>query len=713
MIQDTCQVERSAVENKLSVNLRPMLPERTEIGTADPMDLMLNPRRFDIVAKCLYARYRERGLETDWARRLYDEHIRVFNNYHEADESDKRGIEAFLDSFHMMLDEIRRDGYDDSRSRVAVGEGGVPADGSHRIAACALCGVRVPVVRIDKTDNYDAWWFRARGLSAAWADAVAREYCRLNTRAHIVNLYPAVAGREHAVREILRQAGTIYYEKEVYLTNAGPLYYIKQVYEGEPWVGEASSGYRGAQNKADACFRRRGALRVFVLVADSVDRVNEAKDEIRSLYGIGNHSVHISDRHAETRRLAGVLFNDNSIHFLNHVRHRDYARFNRLFDEYKAWLAEHDADVEDFCIDASSVMSVYGIREGRDLDFLHHGDAQVHPEPLIRSHNADAEHYPAAIDDIIYNPGHHFWYDGVKFASLDLVRRMKQARNEEKDRLDVRAIDARLRRSVALMAGVVMTRIGYKYRRKLVRFAGKFRASRRRAFLRPYRNVPDLERRLREEGYFSQYGQDKWITEEMFPGKRDGVFVDIGAHDGVTCSNTLYLEKEHGWTGVAVEPIPHVYEQLRRNRSCVAVHGCVGARGGTTTFRVISGYAEMLSGVVDEYDPRHLERIERELREHGGRFTDIEVPCFTLQSLLESNGLTRIDYLTIDVEGSEHSILRDFDFDRFEIAVIDVENNYKDASLQRLLERHGFMLHSVVGDQFYVSAKAWRPGARG
>ncbi len=92
MIQGTKHIQRQAAEATLSEDLWPLLPEEIEVGTADAMDLMLTPRRFDIVAKYLYAKYREQVLDTNWGRRLYDEHIRAFNNYHEADASRKTGI---------------------------------------------------------------------------------------------------------------------------------------------------------------------------------------------------------------------------------------------------------------------------------------------------------------------------------------------------------------------------------------------------------------------------------------------------------------------------------------------------------------------------------------------------------------------------------------------------------------------------------------------
>ena len=202
-------------------------------------------------------------------------------------------------------------------------------------------------------------------------------------------------------------------------------------------------------------------------------------------------------------------------------------------------------------------------------------------------------------------------------------------------------------------------------------------------------------------GYYSQYGQDKLISTTLLPGVVNGTFVDIGAHDGITFSNTYFLERL-GWTGLAVEPIPEVFAQLKANRNCICENGCVGAPAGKRRFRRITGYSEMLSGLVNEYDPRHEERISRTIRERGGAFDEIEVICFDFNDLCTKHNLNRIDYLSIDVEGGELPIIRSIDFSRFDIRVIGVENNYSDDSVSSHLQKQGFTFHSHAGDDFFV-----------
>ena len=204
-------------------------------------------------------------------------------------------------------------------------------------------------------------------------------------------------------------------------------------------------------------------------------------------------------------------------------------------------------------------------------------------------------------------------------------------------------------------------------------------------------------------GYSSQCGQDKLIVETILPGLKNGIFVDVGAHDGVKFSNTFFLEEKLGWTGLAIEPIPEVFAKLKNNRKCSLVNGCVAAHAGKSQFQIVTGYGEMLSGLRDEHNERHLKRINREMADFGGSTSIIEVECFTLNQLLEVHRIKHVDYLTIDAEGAEYSILSNFDFNSYSIQVIGLENNYKDCRMMDLLLKNGYRFHSILDcDEFYV-----------
>ena len=77
--------------------------------------------------------------------------------------------------------------------------------------------------------------------------------------------------------------------------------------------------------------------------------------------------------------------------------------------------------------------------------------------------------------------------------------------------------------------------------------------------------------------YLSDKGQDRWVIEEIFKGKRFGYFLDIGAADGFSTSNTFILETRYDWNGLCVEPNPILYNQMvtQHNRKAVVVRECI------------------------------------------------------------------------------------------------------------------------------------------
>jgi FkbM family methyltransferase len=197
--------------------------------------------------------------------------------------------------------------------------------------------------------------------------------------------------------------------------------------------------------------------------------------------------------------------------------------------------------------------------------------------------------------------------------------------------------------------------------------------------------------------YYSQFGQDKFLDTKVFKGFRDGIYMDIGAHDGISLNNTLYFERELGWRGVNIEPNPDVYEKLLQNRPNSACVKCaVSSENGTAEFLVNTGYTEMLSGLKHTYDKRHLERIETEEKTSNSSHQTIQVDTRRFDTICENLGINRIHYLSIDVEGAEFDVIQSIDFSKVFIDVIDFENNYKDKSkmiVDYLHERGYFIIH--------------------
>lgn len=210
--------------------------------------------------------------------------------------------------------------------------------------------------------------------------------------------------------------------------------------------------------------------------------------------------------------------------------------------------------------------------------------------------------------------------------------------------------------------------------------------------------------------YYSQIGQDRILDEEIFRGQRGGVFVDIGAYDGSKYSNTRFFEEQRGWTGVCIEPLPDAFEQLQKNRRCACMRACIGARDGECKFLHVQSPqvdTAMLSGVVDQYDARHLDRVRGEVVRFGGSLTEIAVTMRTLQSVLKELKIKNVSFISLDTEGSELAILRSFDPGSFGVRCLLVENNYADQQIEAVLRDRGYQLFRTLHgyEQIFVSKR--------
>ena len=195
--------------------------------------------------------------------------------------------------------------------------------------------------------------------------------------------------------------------------------------------------------------------------------------------------------------------------------------------------------------------------------------------------------------------------------------------------------------------------------------------------------------------YNSQIGQDKFI-DEYFDKKEGLTFLDIGAHDGVSISNTFFLEKERKWKGICVEAQPSEFQKLKSNRDCTCVNVAVSDYNGETDFIYVEGYANMLSGISDDYNLSHMQRIRNEVSTYGGAINTIKVPVRTLQSILDEHNTHEIDFCSIDTEGSEFNIIKSIDFDKTEIKVFIIENNYGEKNIEEFLVEKGYYLYKKI-----------------
>lgn len=165
----------------------------------------------------------------------------------------------------------------------------------------------------------------------------------------------------------------------------------------------------------------------------------------------------------------------------------------------------------------------------------------------------------------------------------------------------------------------------------------------------------------------SQLGAD--LLALALTGKSRGVFVEFGACDGKTLSNSYLLEKYHGWQGVLSEPSTVWHEQLYKNRKCKIETKCVGERSGEQVrFSEVerpefSGLSSLSSNKDEKSDVIKISLVE----------------TISLNELLKNSISHKfINYLSVDTEGGEYKILSSLNWNTWSFDFVSVEHNYSD-----------------------------------
>lgn len=190
--------------------------------------------------------------------------------------------------------------------------------------------------------------------------------------------------------------------------------------------------------------------------------------------------------------------------------------------------------------------------------------------------------------------------------------------------------------------------------------------------------------------YRSEHGQDRWLEENVFKGKRNGVFFECGAIDGITTSNTVFFEEARNWSGLLVEANPPEFEKIELNRPKCLRENCAlwDTDGKMIEFEACIGGLRGWSGVSEAIEPQHRERMDKNIPAENRK--KLQVPTLTLQSVLNKHGLRDIDYCTLDIEGAEHTVLKAFPFHKFNIRIFDIEDNFHNFPIETLMAENGY-----------------------
>ena len=242
----------------------------------------------------------------------------------------------------------------------------------------------------------------------------------------------------------IRDAFPVADEAVVSLSYRGIRTLMTEIYGREPWIGTVADHHAGVDNKARYCWREGGLTHVYLLRTDDADALTELKTAVRAHIGLSKHALHTTDSFDEAAQIAGLLLSGNSVDFLNRANPDDCLGFYDKLADFErtrpAFLSP-----EDFVIDGSAVLAVYGLRENQDIDVIV-PDALAASLPAdFEIHNGYCPLYGESAEALVYDPANFFRFRGYKFLAPRLLHRMKSLRGEPKDKTDVALLETILR----------------------------------------------------------------------------------------------------------------------------------------------------------------------------------------------------------------------------------------------------------------------------
>ena len=199
--------------------------------------------------------------------------------------------------------------------------------------------------------------------------------------------------------------------------------------------------------------------------------------------------------------------------------------------------------------------------------------------------------------------------------------------------------------------------------------------------------------------YYSQNGED-FILDQMFAGKTDGVFVEVGCIDGKRFSNTFHFEQK-GWKGICIEAHPDYIPLLQANRPNSIICHC--AVGETDQDDVIFYANER--GSLSTLDKSQETRWKRDYAAYFHGFEEKHVPMKSLGTVFRENAIKYVDIVSIDIEGYEVNALRGFDFSLVKpsVMVIEADDVVHEKEVDSILFSQGYAKSiRVSGNIFYV-----------
>lgn len=381
-----------------------------EIKEVDAKDL-LTPERIDLAAKIAYIRAVDTGFDIEFAREIYSKHIEAFSDgyFNEPGDDNKISIDDFFNEFDKLINSIKEHGFDENISLVPVGKDNIILDGAHRTACAIYFNKKIKIIKFDGFDfNFNYQYFRNKMLTEELLGYMAIDYARYsNSKLYCACIWPASpVEKRQQVLDFINQNGKIVYERDVQLDFEGLRNLMVQIYSHQDWIGTIKDQFIGVNGKVEPCYVPGVPCKVIMFEGGELDEVLKMKEDIRELFNIGKHALHISDSLEETQLMASLLFSSSSILSLN---------FGKITQNDKLYSSLKNIKATSNLLPFEYSLAFFGIKEIDDKITI----------PVFKTENFRE----------------YFVYSGFRLMAIDIVKKYLDKNNipltnEETKKLD-------------------------------------------------------------------------------------------------------------------------------------------------------------------------------------------------------------------------------------------------------------------------------------
>lgn len=402
---------------------------------------LLTYNRLPVAFNLIYLQYKEKNY--NYSYNVYLDMIRgtSIGSYVESvEQSEKAGMPIFIEDFRKTYSSILFSGFDPSKSILPLSNDGSILNGTHRLASAIY--LDKPVYAIETTlepvfDDYLNLY--KRNVKVKFIEAAVIKFLEYSENTHVAFLWPSSRKNHHKIEELFSK---IVYKKKLKLNSNGAFNLLYELYHHmDEWVGSEENGFSGIRKKLFETFTDFEEFTVIFFQCDSLNNVREIKNKARQISNIGYSSIHITDTKSEANDIGKLLLNVNGLNFINYSSQKNKKTIKNKINTLKEILNSLDVNLDDFLVDGSTILELFGIRAAADIDYFCNKNIDFNSDLLIEAHDSELIYHNVSKCDLIYDPDYFFVYNGVKFIAMKQLYLMKSVRKDPKDIADCILID--------------------------------------------------------------------------------------------------------------------------------------------------------------------------------------------------------------------------------------------------------------------------------